>query len=72
MFIEFEPIEGGKVMFNVNHITSVHSSKEGVCTVYAVDGNATQIKGQYDKVMDKIKLATYKPMVASRTAEIEL
>ena len=58
MFIEFEAYKGGKVSFNVDQIVSVEpvAAPEGpLCNVFTADARATKIKGDYEKVMDKLR-----------------
>ena len=59
MFVEFEASKGGKVSFKVDQIVSVEpvgSPDSGsLCNVFTADARVTKIKGDYEKVMDKLR-----------------
>ena len=59
MFVEFEASNGGKVCLKVDQIVSVElvgSSDSGsLCNIFTTDARVTKIKGDYEKVMDKLR-----------------
>ena len=59
MFVEFEASNGGKVSFKVDQIVSVEPVESpdsgSLCNVFTTDARATKIKGDYEKVMDKLR-----------------